>query len=143
MWNWYISISLIDRAFFLLLVAGFCFVMYSALLSLISSHRHVNWYRGIYSTPIFQVLLWFGALIFIIPFLILFIKRKYALNKAAYVGNIHSRKFHCVECEYQQRISSDLLRYPLTSASEGMELGFKPCNWCKPNASNYFYSKAA
>lgn len=130
MWTWYLALSIPQRALYFSLGVLFCIVMYRSFLSLTGSHRHVTWYRGVHSTPVFQVLMWIGAFPLIVPAVLLYVRRRRKLATAAFIGNLRSRKFHLRDCEYQRKIGSDFLRLPLRSPGHGVELGFSPCNWC-------------
>lgn len=130
--DWYLNLTIFERASLFLVIACFCIVMFACFKSLTSSHSHVTWYRGIHATPAFQFIMWIGVLPLIIPAIILFIRRRRALRSASYIGNLRSRVFHKRDCEYQMKIHSDLLRFPLNSKEEGESLRFKPCNWCFP-----------
>lgn len=132
MLNWYLELSLPNRAALFVLLFAVSFVMFRSFTSLTGSHSHVTWYHGVHSHPIFQLLMWVGALPFIVPAIIIFMRRRRALRTAPFIGDLRTRKFHLPHCEYQQRISSDFLRYPLASKALSISSGFKPCNWCIP-----------
>ena len=76
--------------------------------------------------------MWLAALPFLIPAVFLYVSRRRRLKSANYIGNIGSRVFHSPKCEYQLKIGSDLLRFPLASKEEAARKGFRPCNWCNP-----------
>jgi hypothetical protein len=130
MLNWYLQSSIAERATLFLILACFSLVMFASFRSLAKSHLHVTWYRGIHATPAFQLLMWIGAVPLIIPAAILFFRRRRALQTAPYIANLRSRIYHARDCEYQRRINSDFLRYPIQSEEQAIKLGFKPCNWC-------------
>ena len=129
MLNWYSEFTLAERATLLLLIGVFCLVMYRCFRSLTGSHLHTTWYHGIHTTPIFQALMWLGAVPLIIPAIILYYLKQRSLAAAHYIGNYRTRIFHTRNCEYQQRISSDLQRCPLDSIEQASRYRFKPCNW--------------
>ena len=128
MLEWYLHLPLANKLIGLLLLISFCIVMHLCLRSF--SRSPIGWYRGFQSTPIFQISMWVGALPLFIPAIVLLVRRKKALKVAPLIGNLRSKIFHKPHCEYQQRIYSDLLRYPLASREEAKARGFRPCNWC-------------
>lgn len=130
MTQWFLQSSISERALLFGLIIVFCTVMFASFQSLTRSHAHVTWYRGLHTAPLFQLLMWIGIIPFVIPAVIVLVRRKRALRHAPYIGNLRSRIFHARDCEYQRRINSDLLRYPLNSREEGERYKFKPCNWC-------------
>ena len=111
------------------LAFAFSFVMFRLLLSFRKSPS-AGWYRGFQSSPIFQLVMWAGALPFVVPAIYLYFRRSRALRSSALIGNIRSRVFHKRECEYQERIGSNVLRYPLRSGDDARRRGFRPCRWC-------------
>jgi hypothetical protein len=128
---WYASLSIGERAALLLIIMAYLVVMTGSFLDLLG--RGWGWYRGIQSTPLFQILMWLGALPLILPFFLFVYLRCRALGKVQFIGNYYSHIYHHRECEYQKRISSFFSRCPLTSAAEAQSRGFRPCNWCRPH----------
>jgi hypothetical protein len=128
--HWFMNSSLGDRATLFLALLCYFWVMFSCFRSLTSSHHHVTWYRGLHATPIFQLLMWMAVLPLIIPALIAIVRRRKLLRSAPYIGNLRSRIFHQRECEYQRRMHSDFIRFPLASLEDGYKARFKACNWC-------------
>lgn len=124
------SLSLPDRLFGIAIVIVFSFVMYRSLRSF-SRSSSVGWYRGFQSTALFQIIMWLAALPFLIPAVYLYLARRARLKEARFIGNIGSRVFHAPKCEYQLKMRSDLLRFPLASRDEAIRRGFRPCNWCQ------------
>lgn len=133
MLDWYLNLSLTERALSWLLLGAAVFFSYRAFLAL--RHSHVAWYRGFHSSPLFQVFIWIFAIPLVLPAALLVRSRLRRLERAPLIGNIYSRVYHLRECEYQQRISSIFKRYPLVSNAEALERGFKPCAWCQPELS--------
>lgn len=131
MFDWYLHLSVLHRAMLFLLVIAFIVVMNGSFLHL--SCGRYSWYRGVHSTPIFQFVMWIGALPLVIPIIYLYVRRKRALKSAKFIGNLRSRIYHWPECEYQRKISSSFFRYPLESAAMAENMGFCPCRVCCPH----------
>ncbi len=125
------SLPLADRLFGIGVGIVFSFVMYRSLRSF-SRSSSAGWYRGFQSTAAFQIIMWLAALPFLVPAVCLYLVRRARLKEARFVGNIGSRVFHSRKCEYQVKMRSDLLRFPLASRDEAVRRGFRPCNWCLP-----------
>ena len=113
-----------------LLLVSFCLVMYWSLMSFLRAP--IGWYRGFQSAPVFQIAMWIGALPLLLPAIVLFLYRRRSLQSARFIGNLRSRIYHEPDCEYQHRIRSNFLRYPLDSAEDAAIRRFRPCNWCRP-----------
>ena len=132
--DWFMNLSITNRAISLVLLLCFCVVMSLSFRSL-TRNPIFGWYRGLQSTPIFQVLMWLGAIPLILPVFILLFRRKRLLAAAPFIGNLRTRIYHARACEYQRRIHSNFLRYPFQSAKDAQDNGFRSCNWC--NAGKY------
>ena len=76
--------------------------------------------------------MWLGALPLVVPAVIIIYRRRRRLVQARFIGNLGSRIYHEPWCEYQLKISSFFLRYPLSRAAEAEALGFRPCRVCHP-----------
>ncbi len=109
--EWYGELTVVERITLLIIIGIFSFVMHRCWQSL--KHSNVAWHRGFHTTPVFQILMWIGAGIFMIPLFFLSRRRKAALASARFIANIRSRIYHKPDCEYQIKISSDVWRYPL------------------------------
>ncbi len=130
MTDWYLELSLFNRGALWLLVVSYIFVFYLSFQALKGSPA--VWYRGFFTTPVFQVLMWIAILPLVIPFFLLAAGKWRQLKSAVYIGNMRSRIFHRRDCEYQQMIASIFFRYPLSSVIEAEELGFQGCHVCRP-----------
>lgn len=130
MYEWYASLSLFERATFLLLIAAYIVVVRACFKALQGSPA--VWYRSIQATPIFQVLMWIAVAPLIIPVLYLMYIRRTKLKRAPLIGNIRSGIFHLKTCEYQQKIGSGVFRYPFYSSHEAEACGFRACRVCSP-----------
>lgn len=134
MFEWYQNLSLSNQAALWFIVVCYCLVMFLSLLSFLR-FPFLGWYRGFQSTPIFQILMWLGALPLLIPAILLYLRRRRALKSVRYIGNLRSRVFHYPHCEYQRKIYSSFMRYPLNSTEDALKRRFRPCRWCKPQTS--------
>ena len=130
--DWYLNLSITHRAIGFILLVCFCVVMSLSFRSLTRSKFSTGWYRGVQSTPIFQILMWLGAIPLLFPGIILFFRRKRALASAPFIGNLQSRIYHTRACDYQRRIYSNFVRFPFQTAQDAEDRGFRSCNWCKP-----------
>lgn len=129
--NAFLNLPPSDQLLGLAIAVAFSFVMYRCLRSF-SGSSSAGWYRGFQSTAVFQIIMWLAALPFLVPAVCLYLVRRARLKEARFVGNIGSRVFHSRKCEYQVKMRSDLLRFPLASRDEAVRRGFRPCNWCHP-----------
>jgi hypothetical protein len=128
--EWYLSLTILERAALWIIVGAYLTVMTGSFLDLIGNPW--SWYRGIHSTPLFQVLMWLGALPLIVPFFVFLFLRKQALERAPLIGNLSSHIYHCPDCEYQRRITSSFSRCALSSPEDAEARGFRQCTWCRP-----------
>ena len=131
MFDWYLNSSIGERSSGLLLICVFICVTSACFYGLLRSPW--AWYRGINSMPIFQVVMWLGALPLIVPFLVFVVIRKRHVARAKFIGNLHSRIYHRKTCEYQYKISSFFLRFPFDSKLEAETGGFRACRVCYPD----------
>lgn len=128
--NFLLNLPLSDQLLGLAVALALSFVMFRSLLSF-SRSSSAGWYGGFQSTAVFQLLMWACALPFLVPAVCLYLIRRAKLRDARLIGNVGSRVFHSPRCEYQVRMKSNLLRYPLGSREEALRRGFRPCAWCQ------------
>ena len=131
MFELYQNLGSFNQAALWFLVACYSFVMSLSLLSFLR-FPFLGWYRGFQSTPIFQILMWIGALPLLIPVVILYVRRRRAVSSARFIGNIRSRIFHYPDCEWQRKIHSNFSRFPLNSMDDALSRRFRPCKVCQP-----------
>lgn len=129
--QWYQNLSLTNQAVMWFLLLVYCSVMTLSLLSFLRL-PYLGWSRGFQSTPIFQILMWLGALPFVVPLLFMYLRRRRAIHSSRFIGNLRSRIFHEPNCEYQLKINSNFIRFPLASLEDARSRKFRPCNWCNP-----------
>lgn len=129
--EWYQNLDSTHQLIFWFLLFVYCAVMSLAQLSFLKL-PYLGWSRGFQSTPVFQVLMWLGALPLIVPALIIFFRRRRRVRSSKFIGNLRSKIFHTPSCEYQHKISSTLLKLPIDSLEDAEAMHFRPCNWCKP-----------
>lgn len=132
MLDWYFNLSILTRVQLFFLAGCYCYIMSVSFKSLSRGSYSIGWYRGAHSTPVFQILMWIGALPLIIPAVLIYFKKQKALSKAPFIGNIRSRIFHYRDCEYQKQIQSNFYRSPLFSIEQAHKNFYKKCNFCKP-----------
>ncbi|SRR5581483_1878280 len=127
---WYLHSTLVQRLYLALLLGTASWVAYRFFLGLLAEPW--SWYRGVQSTPVFQVTMWVLATPFIVPVL----RRRLRLRSAPFVGNVRSRVYHRRDCEYQIKITSFFFKRPFNSGEDACRAGFRPCRFCDPPISS-------